>query len=158
MDVFAIVLAVCVMLVGIAGSVLPLLPGVPLLFLAVIGYGWYEGFNVITVHYVVIVGALTLLAVLVDYLAGVLGAQKSGSSRAGVVGAALGVIAGLFLGPLGILLGPLAGAFIGEYLVVQDINMAIKASIGTIIGMISGIAFKVVLGVGILISFLIIVF
>ncbi len=157
MQIAAAIMAVMVMIIGIAGSILPFLPGIPLVFLAVIGYGWYEGFKEITVHYVAMVGALTILSLVVDYLSGVWGAKKVGSSKAGIIGAFLGVVIGVFFGPLGILLGPLAGAFAGEYLMLRDFNQAAKVAIGTMVGVITGVGFKMLVGIGVLISFLVMI-
>jgi len=157
MDTFAIILAVVVMLIGIAGSFLPFLPGIPVIFLAILGYGWYEGFKAISVHYIAIIGALTLLSVLIDYIAGVWGAQKAGSSKLGMLGAGLGILVGIFFGPLGILIGPWVGALIGEYLFVKDLNRAVSVATGSVIGIFAGIAFKALIGIGMLISFLVVV-
>ncbi|MGI6513499.1 MAG: DUF456 domain-containing protein [Syntrophomonadaceae bacterium] len=158
MDIIAIILAIVVMVIGIAGSFLPVLPGIPIIFLAILVYGWYEGFNVISVHYIAIIGALALLSVLIDYIAGIWGAQKAGSSKVGMLGAGLGIIVGIFFGPIGILVGPWVGALIGEYLFLRDLNRAITVASGSVIGIFAGIAFKVLLGTGMLISFLVVVF
>lgn len=158
MNSFALIVSILIMVIGIAGSILPAIPGLPLVFLGILGYGWAEGFHVITGRYLAILGALTLLAILVDYLAGVWGAKSFGSSKAGMVGAFLGVFVGLFFGPLGILLGPMLGAFIGEYIVLKDASLAVNSAVGTIIGIFAGVVFKVLVGLGMLISFLIVVF
>lgn len=158
MDIIAIILAIVVMVIGIAGSFLPVLPGIPIIFLAILVYGWYEGFNVISVHYIAIIGALALLSILIDYIAGIWGAQKAGSSKVGMLGAGLGIIVGIFFGPIGILVGPWVGALIGEYLFLRDLNRAITVASGSVIGIFAGIAFKVLLGTGMLISFLVVVF
>lgn len=158
MELFVKILAIAIMLIGIAGSVLPVIPGIPLVFFAILGYGWYEGFHLVSVKYIAIIGALTLLSVLVDYVAGVWGAKKAGSSRMGMLGALIGVVIGIFFGPIGILVGPWLGALAGEYLVLRDVNQAINVATGTLVGMFAGMAFKFLLGAGILISFLLVVF
>jgi len=157
MEIIAKALAIVVMLIGIAGSIMPVLPGIPLVFLAILGYGWFEGFNHISVHYIAIMGTLTLLSVLVDYIAGVWGAKRAGSSKPGMFGAGLGIVVGIFFGPIGILVGPWLGAFAGEYLVLRDVSQAINVATGTVIGIFAGIAFKVLLGIGMLISFLFVI-
>lgn len=157
MNTLVLILAILIMLVGVAGSVLPVIPGIPLVFLGILGYGWYEGFRLVTTGYLAIMGGLALLSIIVDYLSGVLGAQRAGSSKAGMYGALLGAIVGLFFGPVGILIGPWIGAFFGEYVVLQDVSRAVKVATGTVIAVFAGIAFKVVLGLCMLISFLIIV-
>ncbi|MGE5398555.1 MAG: DUF456 domain-containing protein, partial [Chitinophagales bacterium] len=106
MNTFLLIVVILIMLVGIAGSFLPVLPGIPIVFLGILGYGWYDHFTHVTVEYLAIMGGLTLLSVLVDYLAGVLGAQRAGGSKYGKWGAVIGTIIGAFFGPLGILLGP----------------------------------------------------
>ncbi len=158
MELFIKMLAILIILVGIIGSILPVVPGIPLIFLAIIGYGWFEGFHIISAKYLAIMGALTLLSVLVDYLAGVWGAKRAGSSRSGIIGAMLGIIIGIFFGPLGILVGPWLGAFAGEYIMLQNVNQAMTVATGTVIGIFAGIAFKVILGTGMLISFLFVIF
>lgn len=158
MNVFALVLSILIMIIGIVGCLLPALPGIPLVFLGILGYGWAEGFHVISGKYLAIMGALTLLSVLVDYLSGVWGAKSFGSSKYGMIGALLGAVVGIFFGPIGVFVGPLAGAFIGEYVVLQDPSKAAYSAIGTILGIFAGIVFKIVLGLGMLISFLVVVF
>lgn len=149
-------LVILLMLVGLAGIVLPLLPGIALIFIGIAVYGWYEGFQIITPQYLAIMGALTILAMLVDYLAASLGAKYSGSTRAGVWGAFIGMVIGLFiLPPAGVLIFPWVGAMLGEYISVNDAEKAVKAGFGTVIGLFSGMIFKLVLGLIMVVSFLI---
>lgn len=157
-QVLMIIAVVVIMLIGLAGTFLPVLPGIPVIFLAMGAYGWYEGFQVITPRYLVFMGALTVLSVVVDYLSSTLGAKWTGSGRAGVWGAFIGMIAGVFFfPPLGILIGPWLGAVIGEYIDKQDMAQAMKAGLGTVVGLFSGIVFKVMLAVIMIISFLVVV-
>lgn len=158
MEKLILILSILIMLIGIAGSFLPVLPGIPLVFLGILGYGWYEGFKHVTVQYLAVIGGLTVLSVLVDYVAGAAGAKKVGSSQAGIIGAVLGAIIGIFWGPLGILIGPLVGAFIGEYIVQKNAERAVKVAGATVVAIFAGIIFKVILGLGMLVSFLIVVF
>lgn len=159
MNAFALVLAIVFMLVGLAGTFLPVLPGIPVMFLAIAGYGWYEGFHLVTPKYLAIMGGLTILSVLVDYLAGVMGARHYGSSRTGVWGAFIGGIVGVLVGgPLGLVIGPWLGAFLGEYLQVRDIERAVQVGTGTVIGIFAGVMAKLVIGVVMLVSFLVVVF
>nr|WP_054695863.1 DUF456 family protein [Syntrophomonas palmitatica] len=98
-DTLVLVLAIILMLVGVAGTVLPALPGVVLVFLTAAAYGWYEGFHQIKANYLMILAGLTLLSVLVSYASAVWGAKYFGSSKAGTWGAVIGVIAGIFFFP-----------------------------------------------------------
>ncbi|MDD3024040.1 MAG: DUF456 domain-containing protein [Syntrophomonadaceae bacterium] len=145
-------------ILGIAGTVLPLIPGIPLIFVSIAAYGWYEGFHVVTPKYLVIMAGLTVIAVFVEYLSSTLGAKYFGSSKKGVWGAFLGTFIGLFIfPPLGILIGPFLGAAIGEYMELNDFNKAFKVGIGTVAGLFSGMIFKLVLALAMGISFLVVV-
>lgn len=159
MENIFLISVIILIVIGVAGTVVPLIPGIPLIFVSILAYGWHEGFNVITPKYLAIMGALTVLAVIIDYLSTVLGAKYFGSSKKGVWGALLGTFAGLFLfPPLGILIGPWLGASIGEYIDCNDLNKAMKAGVGTVVGLFSGMIFTFILSLIMLISFLIIVF
>lgn len=158
MDTLVLVLVIILMLVGVAGTFLPLLPGIPIIFLAIAGYGWYEGFQLITGKYLAIMGALAILSILVDYLAGVIGARYYGSSRAGVWGAFLGGILGvIFGGPVGLVIGPWIGAFLGEYSQLKDTRRAARVGTGTVVGILTGVVAKVVIALAMIISFLVVI-
>ena len=150
-----LVLAVLFMLAGLLGIFIPMIPGIPLILGVIVAYGWYEGFEVINVTYIAMMGGITLLSVLVDYLSTTLGAKYSGSSRAGVWGAFIGTFVGLFiLPPLGLLIGPWIGAMLGEYLSANDLNKAVKAGFGTVVGLFSGMFFNLLLGLVMVVTFL----
>ncbi len=158
-DTLVLVFAIIFMLAGVAGTVLPALPGVVLVFLTVAAYGWYEGFQQIDANYLMILAGLTLLSVLVSYASAVWGAKYFGSSKKGTWGAIIGMIAGIFIfPPLGIFIGSFLGAVIGEYIELQDFEKAGKAGLGTVLGLFSGMVFNLILATGMLISFLIVVF
>lgn len=159
MNTGAVVLAIIFILIGIGGIFIPVVPGIPLIFIAILAYGWYEGFQHISAYYIAFMAALTVLALLVDYFSATLGAKYFGSSKYGIYGALLGTLLGIVIfAPVGIFLGPFLGALIGEMLAGKDINIAAKTSLGTIIGLFSGIAFNLILGLVMFISFLIIIF
>ncbi|MGS0764596.1 DUF456 domain-containing protein [Syntrophomonas curvata] len=158
-DTIALILALIFILLGLAGTVIPLLPGIPLIFITIAAYGWHEGFQVINARFLVVMAALTILSLLVDYLSTALGASYFGSSKSGVWGAIIGTFLGLLIfAPVGIFLGPWLGASIGEYIACQDLNKAMKSGIGTVIGLFSGIVFNLILALVMLVTFLIKVF
>lgn len=159
MDGWILVLTLVVIMVGIAGTFVPIIPGVPLVFIAIAAYGWHEGFQTISPRYLVIIAGVTVLSLFVDYLATYMGAKYFGSSKKGLYGAVLGSFVGLFIfPPLGLLLGPWIGAIVGEFLQGNDWNKAMRSGTGAVIGLFSGIAFKVMLATIMLVSFLIIIF
>ncbi len=156
-SVLLLILVFFLILLGIAGTIIPLIPGIPLIFISIAAYGWHEGFQQVTPKYLVIIGTVTVLSVIVDYLSTALGAKYAGSSKKGIWGAFIGTFIGaLFFPPLGILLGPWLGAFIGEYIELQDAGAAAKTGFGTVLGLFSGIVFNLILALIILISFVIV--
>lgn len=148
-----------VILIGIAGTILPLIPGVPLVFVAIAAYGWYEGFQAVTPKYLLVLAGFAILSLFVDYLSTTLGAKYYGSSRSGIIGALVGALLGMFIfPPLGIFIGPWAGAVVGELLSGKEWEASMRAGIGTLIGLFSGIAFKAILAIIMLVSFIIVLF
>lgn len=158
MNTAAFVLCLIFILIGIAGAVLPFIPGIPVIFIAIAAYGWAEGFQTISAKYIIILAALTLLSVLVDYLASYWGAKYAGAGKGGQIGAVIGVVAGMFVfPPAGIFIGPWLGAWVGEMIDGKAPEVAAKSALGALLGLFSGIVFKLIVGVGMLISFLVVV-
>lgn len=155
MNDVALIITVLVIVLGIAGTILPIIPGIPLVFLAILFYGWLGHFTVITGKYLAVIGLLTLLSIVFSYISTVMGAKYFGSGRWGLWGAFIGTFAGLLLfPPLGLLIGPFAGAFIGEYLSVQNTEKAIKAAFGSLLGLFTGVVFNLTIGIYMLVTFL----
>ena len=140
------VLAALLMVIGFLGVVLPALPGLPLVFAGMWLAAWVGGFETISVTTVVVLGILALLAQLLDFVAGLLGAHRVGASRAGLVGAALGTVVGLFFGLPGLILGPFIGAVLGEIRHGRELGLASRVGVGTWVGMIVGAVAKLALG------------
>src|SRR5690606_29204878 len=107
-------LAIVLTAIGVAGTLLPALPGAPLVFVGLLLAAWIDHFQEVGYVTIAVLGVLTLVTVVVDVGAAMLGAKRVGATRAGVVGAAVGTFLGLFFGFAGIVIGPLAGALIGE--------------------------------------------
>ena len=144
------IVGVLALLVGFVGLFLPAIPGSILLFGGVLAIAAADGFDKISVGTVIACGVLSAAAFAVDYLAGLLGARKFGASKWGVVGALVGLVAGLPMGLLGIVIGPAAGAVIAEYLVDRDFKRATKAGGGAFVGFLVGMLAKVALAFTIL--------
>lgn len=145
MEIAAWTLSTILILAGIAGTVLPALPG-PILVLAGVALAaWIDGFTRVGVVVVVIVAILAVMAWVLDYAAGMLGARKVGASRQALVGAAIGTVVGLFAGFIGVLFLPLVGAAIGEYVARRDELHAMKVGVATWLGILAGLAAKVVI-------------
>ena len=131
--------------VGIAGILIPGLPGTPLIFAGLLLTAWSDNFQNVSVVTMVVLAILTIVAFATDFVAGSLGAKRIGASREAVIGAALGAVVGIFFGFVGIFFGPFIGAVIGELLVGRNLGMAGRVGVGTWIGFVLGIAAKLML-------------
>ena len=129
--------------IGLAGTVLPVIPGIPLMFLGMWLVAWVQGFVHIGAFMLWVLALLTLLSVAVDLLASALGAHRVGATRGGLIGAALGTVVGLFFGLPGILFGPLLGAVLGELAYRPGLHSAARVGVATWAGIIVGAVFKV---------------
>jgi uncharacterized protein YqgC (DUF456 family) len=138
-------LGVVLLLAGVAGLLVPVLPGAALLVAGVVALAWAGDFAIVGWGTVAFAAGLGLLMTVVDWGATVLGAKAFGASRWAVVGAMVGLLVGLFLGLPGILLGPAVGALLFEYAKDPDFARAAKAGAGTLVGFVVGSVVKVAL-------------
>lgn len=145
MDVLWWVLSVGLIIAGLAGTVLPALPGTALVLAGIVLGAWIDGFTRVGPWALGAVAAMAVLAWVLDYVAALLGARRAGASRQALVGAALGTVAGLFMGLVGVLFMPLVGAAVGEYLAQRDQQRAMKVGLATWLGLMAGLLAKVVL-------------
>jgi len=129
------ILAAALVLIGLAGTLLPILPGVPLIFAGLLVAAWADNFQHVGAVALTILGALTVLAIAADFLAFALGAKKLGASPKAVAGATIGAIVGIFFGLPGIVLGPFLGAVIGELSAKRELLQAGKSGLGTWLGL-----------------------
>jgi hypothetical protein len=141
--------------VGMAGILVPGLPGTPLVFGGLLLAAWAEGFQKVGAGTLITLAIMTVLAFSVDFVASSLGARRAGASREAVVGAALGTLAGLFFGFAGIILGPFIGAVTGEFIARRNLRHAGRAGVATWIGFILGFGVKVALAFAMLGIFII---
>jgi len=149
------VIAGILVLVGLAGIIVPALPGLPLVFLGMLLAAWAGGFAQVGVGTLVALGVLTLLSVAVDFWATAIGAKRVGASRLAVIGAVLGTLFALFMGPLGLFVGPFLGAAAGELLSGRrldraGVGQATRVGFGTWLGIVFGIALKLMLALAML--------
>jgi uncharacterized protein YqgC (DUF456 family) len=139
------VIAALLVIAGIAGTVLPVLPGVPMVFGGLALAAWADDFQRVGTLTLLILGGLTALAVVADFAASALGARKMGASPRAVLGATIGAIVGIFFGLPGLILGPFVGAVIGELSANRALLHAGKAGLGTWLGLILGSIAKLTL-------------
>jgi uncharacterized protein YqgC (DUF456 family) len=132
MDIVWMVLGVVLVLVGIVGSVLPMLPGPPLAFVGLLVQQLRSDAPFST-QQVLIWLAITIVITILDYWVPIYGTKKFGGTQAGAWGATIGLLLGFFLGPWGIILGPFLGALAGELMANQESGKALKAAFGSLV-------------------------
>lgn len=145
-EIAIVILSATLLLVGLVGVFVPLLPGAPLAWLGIFLYAYFTNFQELTLFTLLIFLALTALTFLIDIAAPALGAQKYKASKYGILGALLGVGAGIvMMGPIGIIIGPFLGSFIGELLAGKKYESAFRSSLGALVGFIASAFLKGVL-------------
>ena len=137
------VLAGILILVGVAGTVLPALPGVPLVFVGMLLAAWAGGFEQVGGWMLLLLGVLTVLSIGIDLLATAMGAKRVGASKLALVGAVVGTFAGLFFGPVGLLACPFIGALAGELIHGREVRKATRVGFGTWLGILVGTVLKI---------------
>lgn len=147
LTISAWVLAVLLILIGVAGAILPALPGTPLVLAGLVLMAWLGDFERVGAGTLAALGALTVLSILLDFIATAEGARRFGAGRGAILGATLGVVVGLFFGLPGLLLGPFVGAVIGHRLGEANLNASIRAGVGASVGVVVGTLAKVVISV-----------
>ncbi len=143
MDIFLLIVAFLLMLVGIIGCIVPGLPGVPLAYAGLwvaqatdrIDFSW---------QMLLVWGIVTVVVSVLDYVVPAWGTKRFGGTKYGVWGSTIGVFVGLFLGPWGVIIGPLAGAILGEMLGGKQVEEALKAGWGSFIGLLFGTVLKLI--------------
>lgn len=143
MDWLWIILGLLLCIAGIAGSLLPLLPGPPIAYVGLLVQQLREP-NPFTTKFLLIWAAVVVATLILDYLVPIWGTKKFGGTKYGVWGCTLGFLAAFWMGPWGVVIGPFVGAFIGEYIANQHSQKAFKAAVGSFVGFLLGSFLKLV--------------
>jgi uncharacterized protein YqgC (DUF456 family) len=142
METLLWVVAVALICVGVAGVVLPALPGIVFVYGGIVLGAWIGGFEEVSAGTVLALGVLTAIGFAIDYVATTVAAQKAGASRLGLIGAAVGTVAGIFSGLIGIFFLPLVGAAVGEFIARRDALRAGRIGVATWLGLLAGVVAK----------------
>ena len=140
-DIFLVFLGFCFLVGGWLGCILPVIPGPPLGYIALLLLQ-FTRFADFSVKFLLIAAAITVIITVVDFVLPVWGTRKWGGSRAGTIGAILGLLVGLFFAPVGIIVGPFAGAVVCELIAGRETNAALLSGIGSLVGFIMGAVMK----------------
>lgn len=136
------ILVALIILIGMAGVVVPALPGIPIMFAGLVLAAWITDFEPVGWGTLGLLGALTVLSVIIDILSAAFGAKRQGASPRAFWGATLGAIVGLFFGLVGIVLGPFIGAVTAEFAAGSGAHQAGRSGYGVWIGLVLGTAAK----------------
>lgn len=140
-----LVIGSLLILLGLAGSVLPVLPGPTLSFIGLFLVALVRHFSPpLTPTLIIFMLIITMVVTVMDYFIPLIGAKKYGTSKWGIYGSIVGMIIGVFFSPLGMLLGALIGAVLVEWIVTRKEEQALKAGWGIFIGSIFGSILKLV--------------
>lgn len=153
-QVIAFIIALMVMLVGVIGTFLPTMPGLPVIWLAMLGYGLFEGFREMTPTFLVVTLLVVAATQVAEHYARAWGAQRFGAGRAGAWGAVVGSIVGLFFMPLGLVLGPFLGAMLFELVAGRPGQEALRAGVGGLVGMLGSVVVNVIVALSLTIAFI----
>ncbi|NTV45054.1 MAG: DUF456 family protein [Chlorobiales bacterium] len=145
MGILLWIVAIILVLVGIAGLVIPAIPGTPVIFAGLVIAAWAEDFAHVGWGTLTLLAVMALLIYPIDLIAGSFGAKRFGASKQAMIGALLGSLIGIFFGIPGVILGPFFGAVAGELLVRRDLQAAGKAGFGAALGLILATVAKLVL-------------
>jgi uncharacterized protein YqgC (DUF456 family) len=165
MDVLWWILSGLLIVAGLAGTVLPALPGTAFVLAGIVLGAWIDNFTRVGTTTLAVIGVLAVIAWVLDYVAGLLGAKKAGASRWALLGAAVGTVLGIFMGLVGVLFMPLVGAAVGEYWAQRQgragtpgaagavqprgasaEQRAVHVGVATWLGIMAGLLAKVVIG------------
>jgi uncharacterized protein YqgC (DUF456 family) len=143
MDTLWLILGIICMLIGIVGCILPLLPGPPLCFIALL----IQQLRLeapFTQKFLWIWAAIMVVVTGLDYVIPLYGTRRFGGTKYGIWGCTIGLVAGFWMGPLGIIIGPFAGAFIGEIIASKNSSQALSAAWGSFVGFLLGTLLKLI--------------
>ncbi|MHB1392349.1 MAG: DUF456 domain-containing protein [Clostridia bacterium] len=144
MNLLFLLLSTVIMLVGLAGVFLPVLPGVPLVFAGTLLYAWSTGFQVITIVNLIFFAVLTAVSSAVEYIGGIITAKKYGASKYGLIGGVLGGILGLVVLSIpGLIIGQLVGVILGELYFGKQMKESFTSGFAMFVGYILGSTIKV---------------
>jgi uncharacterized protein YqgC (DUF456 family) len=144
-DILLWILSAALIVLGLAGTFLPALPGTAFVLVGILLGAWIDDFTRVGWGALAVVTVMAIAAWVLDYVAALLGARRAGASRQAVTGAAIGTVAGIFMGLVGVLFLPLVGAAVGEWLARRDHEGALRVGVATWVGLMVGLVAKVVL-------------
>jgi len=144
MAVVLIVFGGLLVIIGIVGCVVPVIPGPPVSYISLILVSWAYHWKAFTVPFLIVMGVITIIATILDFVLPVYLPKKYGGSKYGVWGSILGMLAGMiFFPPFGLIIGTFAGAIIGELIFNKNKRVALKSGLGVFFGTFAAMMIKI---------------
>jgi len=138
MDIFLVSLGVILVIIGIVGSILPIIPGPPIAFIGML-IAHFSSEQPFSIEMLLLFGGFAVASSIIDNVLPIYATKKFNGSKRGVWGSAIGLLIGLFLSPVGIIIGPILGAYLYEIIDGKSTNDAIRPAFGSFIGFLSSI-------------------
>jgi uncharacterized protein len=146
------------MLVGVAGIIMPMIPGIPYMFFVALIFGIIDKFTHLTGKNLILLGVIAVVALIVDHASGMLGAKLGGASKKSLLYGFVGLIIGIIvIPPFGGIAGLLVGVFVGEIINNKSHMDAFKAAGGSLLGALSGMLINGILAIVFFVAFLLFV-
>jgi len=147
MEYLLIIIGICLLIIGIIGSILPIIPGPPIGYLGMLLLHFTSRFE-FSLNVLIVYGILMVVITVADYIIPIYATKKMGGSKHGMWGCTVGMIVGLFIfPPFGIIFGPFVGALVGELIKGQKTETALKSALGSFIGFLFGTLIKLIFGI-----------
>jgi len=143
-DYILVAAGIIFIIIGLLGCILPIIPGPPISFIGLL-FLHFTRFRDFTSNFLLLMGTVAVVVTIIDYIVPIWGTKKFGGSKAGVWGATLGLVVGIFFfPPLGIIIGPLAGAIIAEVTRGKEFSKSFRAGLGSLFGFLLGTGIKLI--------------
>jgi uncharacterized protein YqgC (DUF456 family) len=155
MDILGWVLVILLFVIGMAGTIYPILPGALAIYAAFFVYGFFFSFKEFGFMFWTIQSLIVIILFIADYAVSAWGVKRFGGTKASVVGSTIGLIAGPFVIPaFGLIIGPFGGAIIGELIAGKSLEQSIKAGWGALVGLFTSVVVKIILQLVMIIAFI----
>ncbi len=154
-EIILFAISIIIMLTGMAGIIVPVIPSIPLIWLGSFIYAIFTHFEKITWVVLLIFALLTIFSIVLENIGNVYGAKKFGATKWGIIGSIIGTGIGFYTGgPIGLILGPVVGTIIFEFIGGKDYKGALKSGLGNFVGFLGGSILKFVVGLAMIIVFI----
>ena len=146
-EIILFTISLIIMIVGMAGIIVPIIPSTPLIWLGAFLYAIFTRFEKVTWMVLLIFALLTIFSIVLENLGNVYGAKRFGATRWGIVGSIVGIGVGFYVGgPIGLILGPIVGTVIFEIIGGKGYKGALKSGLGNFVGFLGGSVVKIIIG------------